>query len=69
MKRVLVVLSLFALLLFASCASASLVELKPGADELKRMSVFLSNFTEVGFFEIEDVSWLKIGRASCRERV
>ena len=58
MKRVSLVLSLLVLLLFASCAPAALVELKPGADELKRMSVFLSNFTEVGFFEIEDVSWL-----------
>lgn len=58
MKRVSLVLSLLALLLFASCAPAALVELKPGADELKRMSIFLSNFTEVGFFEIEDVSWL-----------
>ena len=58
MKRVSLVLSLLALLLFASCAPGALVELKPNAEELKRMSVFLSNFTEVGFFEIQDVSWL-----------
>lgn len=30
------------------------------ADELKRMSIFLSNFTEVGFYEISDVANLSL---------
>lgn len=42
-----------AVLLTAGTAGAQETKLTPDAAELKRMSVFLSNFTEIGFWDID----------------
>lgn len=46
-------LALTALMTIAAAAGAQETKITPDAAELKRMSVFLSNFTELGFWEID----------------
>jgi hypothetical protein len=58
MKKSAAVFACFFLLLFpVFCISASARD-KPDAEDIKRMSTFLSNFTEATFFEITDVNSL-----------
>ena len=52
-KIIFLLLVMIVVVIFTACTFAAETKVNVKADELKRMSVFLSNFTELGFYDFE----------------
>ena len=53
MKKIICFIIVLTAVMLSTVAFAAETKLKPAAAELKRMSTFLSNFTELGFFDFD----------------